>query len=162
MAEIEETQLPGVGIRRDFQTHYGRRLGVITHRSGDRELLVYDRDDPDACRSSVRLDEQDLHIVAELLGSTSVKQRLETVQHSVEGLTIDWVALSDSSAAVGQTIGRTELRQRTGVSIVAIVRDGVTLPAPGPEARLESGDTAVVVGTPQGIARAFDVLQTST
>jgi TrkA domain protein len=46
--EIQETALPGVGLRHDFTTRAGRQLGVVTHRTGRRDLLLYDRDDPDA------------------------------------------------------------------------------------------------------------------
>lgn len=159
MAEIEETRLPGVGVRHDFRTRSGRRIGVITHRGGDRDLLIYDEDDPDRCRETVRLDDQDLHAVADLLGASQVRDRVAAIQQSVEGLTIDWIPIRESSAARQRTIGDTQLRRRTGVSIVAIVRGGDTLPSPGPDARLDEGDTAVVVGTADGIARAFELLQ---
>ncbi|MGH2814647.1 MAG: TrkA C-terminal domain-containing protein [Actinomycetota bacterium] len=46
--DIQETNLPGVGLRHDFTTRAGRQLGVVTHRTGRRDLLVYDREDPDA------------------------------------------------------------------------------------------------------------------
>ena len=65
--DIEETQLPGVGTRFDFVTHHGDRVGVIVHDSGERELLVYDADDPDAARG-VRLAEEDLVRLGEILG----------------------------------------------------------------------------------------------
>ena len=47
MAEIDETELPGIGVRREFTTRGGMRLGVIATRTGSRDLLLYDRDDPD-------------------------------------------------------------------------------------------------------------------
>lgn len=156
---IEETRLPGVGVRHDFRTRSGRRIGVITHRGGDRDLLIYDEDDPDACRATVRLEEADLHAMADLLGASHVRDRVEAIHHSVEGLTIDWIPITETSAARNATIGDTQLRRRTGVSIVAVVRGDDTLPSPGPDNRLTAGDTAVVVGTPEGIGRAFELLQ---
>ena len=47
MADIEETELPGVGVRREFTTRAGMRLGVIQTRSGRRDLLLFDLDVPD-------------------------------------------------------------------------------------------------------------------
>jgi TrkA domain protein len=41
---------------------------------------------------------------------------------------------------------------------VAVVRGTETVPAPGPDFVLESGDTAVVVGTPEGIERLASLL----
>lgn len=159
MTDVEETRLPGVGVRHDFETSSGRRVGVIAHHAGHRELLVYDEQDPDACRESVRLSEHDAHTLAGMLGAATVKDRVDAIQQSVEGLTIDWIPIRQRSACAGRTIGETELRRRTGVTIVAIIRDGTTLPSPGPEQRLELGDTAVVVGTPMGITKAFAQLQ---
>ena len=32
--DIQETTLPGVGLRHDFTTHAGCRLGVVSYRTG--------------------------------------------------------------------------------------------------------------------------------
>jgi TrkA domain protein len=159
MTEIKETKLPGVGVRHDFRTRHGDLLGVITHRGGRRDLLVYDREDPDACAAVLRLDEEEGHALAELLGGTQVTATISSLQQSVPGLTIDWLPISASSACALQSIQSFGLRGQTGVSIVAIVRDGETIASPPPEFVLQPGDTAVVVGTPAGIRRAFELLQ---
>jgi K+/H+ antiporter YhaU regulatory subunit KhtT len=39
------------------------------------------------------------------------------------------------------------VRTETGASIVAIVRDGLVLASPGPDARFEPGDLVGVLGT---------------
>ncbi|MGH8931803.1 MAG: cation:proton antiporter regulatory subunit [Egibacteraceae bacterium] len=161
MTRIEETRLPGVGIRYEFTTRTGRRVGVLAHRSGHRELLIYDDRDPDACRETVRLDEHDSHTLAELLGASEVSAHLTELAQSVEGLMIDWLPVSPRSAWVGSTIGDTHLRRRTGVSVVAVIRGEQTVPSPGADFRLAARDTAVVVGTSEGIQRAFDLLQGS-
>lgn len=159
MSQVSETQLPGVGVRHDFQTHEGDRIGVLSHRTGRRELLLYDRDDPDACRAVVHLDIEETHTLSELLGGSKVSESVAAVQQQVEGLAIDWITVSAGSAYAGATIADSELRTRTGVSIVAVVRREQTVPAPGPDLALAAGDVAVVVGTPEGIATAFELLQ---
>ena len=53
--EIQETALPGVGLRHEFTTSGGRQLGVVSYRSGRRDLLLYDPDDRDACQEVIRL-----------------------------------------------------------------------------------------------------------
>jgi TrkA domain protein len=159
MTEIQETQLPGVGVRHDFVTKSGDRVGVISHRTGRRDLLVYDKIDPDSCRAVVNLDEEDGHILSELLGATHVTTSLGKLQQSIEGLVIDWVPIKQSWASAGRTIEQLAIRKRTGVSIVAVIRGDDTTPSPGPEFTLESGDVAVVVGTSSGIQKLFDLLQ---
>ncbi len=159
MAEVSETPLPGVGIRYDFLTADGDRVGVLAHRTGRRELLVYDRDDPDACANVLRLDSDDTHTLAELLGASQVSERLADLQQHVEGLTIDWLRVGASSACSGCTLREAALRSETGVSIVAVVRGDQTIPAPGGDFQLQTGDTAVAVGTPEGIKELFHLLQ---
>lgn len=158
MAEVEETRLPGLGIRYDFRTARGNRLGVVHHRSGRRELLIYDPDDPDTCRDVVALDEDDGRTLAELLGASRVAEQIEHLQQ-VEGLAIDWLPVSAETPFVGKTIGDTRARTRTGVSIVAVLRGDRAFPAPGPDFGLEPGDTILVVGTPRGIEELAIILR---
>lgn len=150
MAEIEETQLPGMGVRYEFRTSRGTRLGVVHHRTGRRELLVYDPVDPDTCREIIALDPDDSRTLAEVLGGSRVAEQLEHLQR-VEGLAIDWLPIPSNSPFAGATIGDTQARRRTGVSIVAVLRGDQAFPAPGPDHTLEAGDTLLVVGTPRGI-----------
>jgi TrkA domain protein len=158
MREIQETRLPGVGVRHDFITVSGVRIGVISHRSGRKELLIYDKGDPDRCSSVVRLDEDDQRALDELLGASRVTEQLTALQQSVEGLTIDWLPIARGSEYDGRTIGDSAMRKRTGVSIVAVVRDTETVAAPPPEFELRAGDTVVAIGTAEGIGAAFRLL----
>ena len=65
--EVEQTPLPGVGVRYDFATAAGRRLGVVVHRDGPVELVVYAEDDPDLVAESVALQPQERAGLVELL-----------------------------------------------------------------------------------------------
>lgn len=155
---ITSTSLPGVGVRYDVPLGSGARLGVLAHRSGRRELFVYGVRDPDAVAAEVVLTPEEGKVVADLLGGTELVESLATLQQQVEGLAIDWIELPPGSAFVDRTIADAEVRSRTGVSIVAVLRDEEAHPAPGPAFRFSAGDTAVVVGTPQGIATAASLL----
>jgi TrkA domain protein len=63
------------------------------------------------------------------------------------------------SACSGRRIGEIGLREDLGASIVALVRDGETIPSPPPDLTLREGDTAVAVGTPEGIRAMHALLQ---
>lgn len=158
MAEVRETRLPGVGVRHEFTTTGDERIAVVSHRSGRRELVVYDREDEDECRTLLHLSRDDTRTLAELLGAAQVSEAVTAVQQQIEGLAIDWITVPETSALAGGTIGEGEFRTRTGSSIVAIVRGRETIPAPGPEVRLEPGDIAVAVGTPQGLEQLRDLI----
>jgi TrkA domain protein len=159
VAEVTETQLPGVGIRYEFTTEEGTQLGVLCHHGGRREIFVYDDRDPDVARSVVRLSSGDSRTLTELLGATQISEELGAMQQRIEGVTLDWIDVSAGSSLAGRTIGEGELRTRTGVSLVAVLRDGDTEPAPGPDFVLEAGDVAVAVGTPEGLEQLRQILR---
>ena len=159
MPEVTETHLPGVGVRHDFTTANGERVGVLVHRSGRRELLLYGRDDPDACVTALHLSAEDTRTLAEVLGATQVSEVLAAVQQRLEGVAIDWFTIPAGSPIVGSTIHQGQFRTQTGVSIVAVIRGDTTFPAPGPEFAFEPGDVAVAVGTPAGLAQLAQLLE---
>ncbi|PYE55359.1 cation:proton antiporter regulatory subunit [Deinococcus yavapaiensis] len=158
MVLLEETKLPGVGVRHDFETKYGKRVGVITHRDGRREIYVTRADDPDACGQSITLSEEEAEVVADLLGGSTITRRLDSMTQHVEGLAMDWLAMPPSSPFAGLTLGDTDMRSRTGASIVAVMRGTQAFPAPDPQFLLQAGDTVVVVGTPEGVLAASRLL----
>lgn len=152
MSEVRETKLPGVGVRHEFDTESGTRVGVIVHRDGRREILVYDQHDPDACSTMVDLSAADTRTMSELLGSSQVTEAVSAVQQDIDGLAIEWISLHATSSAIGTTIRDGEYRTRTGASIVAVIRGDDTVPAPEPEFRFAAADTVVAVGTVDGLA----------
>jgi TrkA domain protein len=158
--EIHETTLPGVGLRHDFTTRSGRQLGVVSHRTGHRDLIVYNRRDPDAAQEVVRLTAEESDTLAELLGGSRVVERLAQLQQQVEGLAIDWLPIVAGSPYAGGTIADTQARTRTGVSIVAVLHNTTATPAPRPDFRFQAGDTLVVVGTAAGIKALSRLLGT--
>ena len=155
--DIQETNLPGVGLRHDFTTKAGRQLGVVTHRTGRRDLLVYDRSDPDACQEVIQLTDDEADALAELLGAARLVEHLAGLQR-IEGLAIDWLPIRPGSPYAGRAIADTQARSRTGTSIVAILRGDGAIPAPTPDAGLEPDDTLVVVGTADGIKELSKLL----
>jgi TrkA domain protein len=158
MPEVSETPLPGVGVRHEFRTAGGERIALLTHRTGRRELAIYDRTDPDACTTVLHLSSDDTRTLSELLGASHVSETVAAVQQKLEGLAIDWIKIAPGSRFIGTTIAEGAFRSRTGASIVAIVRDGATVPAPEPDHRFAANDVLVAVGTTEGLAQLRDLL----
>jgi TrkA domain protein len=156
--EIHETRLPGVGLRHDLSTRSGRQLGVVTHQTGKRDLIVYDRDDPDASQEVIHLTDEESDALANLLGADRLIGPLGKLQQQIEGLAIDWLEIRPGSTWAGRTIADTQARTRTGVSIVAALHEGSATPAPGPDYRFKPDDTIVVVGTPKGVKALAGIL----
>ena len=158
MTDVTETQLPGVGVRHEFVTSSGERVAVLSHRTGRRELAVYDRPDPDDCTTVLHLSSDDTRTLAELLGGSPVSETVTNVQR-LEGVAIDWIHIRDGSAQAGSTIGDSRLRTRTGSSVVAVIRGSDTIAAPGPEVTLEPEDLVVAVGTSDGLRQLRELLE---
>jgi TrkA domain protein len=159
MSEVRETKLPGVGVRHEFTTETGDDIGVLVHHDGRREILIYDSDDPDKCSTLVSLSAADTRTVSELLGASRVTEAVAAVQQEIEGLAIEWIELTPDSPASGATIGDGMYRTRTGSSIVAVIRGGESIPAPGPEFPLLAGDVVVGVGTADGLAMMRELIR---
>jgi TrkA domain protein len=149
--DVEETPLPGIGLRHEFTTAEGQRVGLVSHRSGRRDVLVYDARDPDAARQALTLTADEAEVIASLLGAARITRELIDLPEQVAGLVVEWLPLPPGSPYAGRTLGDTRARTRTGASVVALVRGGAVEPSPGPEHDLLPGDTLVIVGTPQGV-----------
>ena len=158
MPDVRETNLPGIGVRHDFTTADGTRIGVLVRRDGRREILVYDRKDPDACSERMQLSASDTQTLSELLGAGRVTEAVSAVRQQIEGLAIEWIDLDTTSPLIGHTIADGQLRTRTGTSVVAVIRGDTTVPAPGPDLAFEPHDVVVAVGTDDGLATLRSIL----
>lgn len=156
--QVEETRLPGIGLRHDFMTASGRRVGVVSHRTGRRDFLVYDLADPDACREDIALTGEEAEALAELLGAARVVERLGALNEQVTGLVTEQLTIQPESRYDGRTLAETEARTRTGASIVAVLREGSPVVSPRPDFRFSAGDTLIVVGTAEGVAGVARIL----
>src|SRR5919108_1744847 len=105
MTEVREVELPGVGVRHEFVTEGGKRVGVVSHRSGRREIYVADSDDPDRFKRALRLSEEDARALAEILGASRVAAELAALQQKIEGLAIDWLPVREDSPYAHRPIG---------------------------------------------------------
>lgn len=156
--EVQETRLPGLGLRHDFTLADGRSIGVVSLKNGMRQFVVYDEADPDQVAVSVDLAPEESQVVAELLGAPRVIERLNRLREQVDGLATAGIPIGVDSPFVGRTLGESRLRSRTGASVVAVVRDDRVAPSPTPDYTFHSGDRVIVVGTDEGVQQASDIL----
>lgn len=80
------------------------------------------------------------------------------LQVAVRDMNSGWYKLPEGSPIASMTLEETNLRQLTGVSIMAIVRpDGEEIDYPNGKTVLESGDRLLVVGEPEELV-SFELL----
>jgi len=155
---VEQTTLPGIGVRHDLLTAKGRRIGVISFRSGRRDFITFDPDDEDSCRESIELNDDEAQALADILGASLILGQLAGIREQAAGLRTEQITITGGSPFVGRTLGDTEARSRTGASIVAVLREGGVIPSPDPRFAFEAGDVVVVVGTPDGVEGVEQIL----
>ncbi len=156
--DVEQTALPGIGLRHEFTTQSGKRVGVISHRTGRRDLVIYDREDPDRVCETVKLNDEEAEALVELLGAPRIVQRLNQLHQQVEGLVSLQLPIPPGSPYVDRPMGDARVRTRTNASIVAVVRAGRVSASPGPDFVLAANDTVVVVGSADSTAEVADIL----
>jgi TrkA domain protein len=155
--EIISRVLPGIGVCQELELHDGRRIGIVTRRNGQRDLVLYD-EDGDGAAGTVQLNDDEANAVAELLGAPQLVVRLADLQRSVDEVLTEQLPIAAKSPYSGRPLGDTQARTRTGASIVAVLRDGTTHPSPGPDFVLHAGDLVVTVGTREGVDQVGRIL----
>src|ERR1051326_3176883 len=85
-------------------------------------------------------------------------KRLDELGRYLAGTTADTVLVTDSSPAAGKSLAEIELRDRSGITVIAVVRDGVSTQNPSAEFRLAAGDILVLLGSHQQLDEAARIV----
>lgn len=156
--DVKEVLLPGVGLRYEFTSHNGERIGIVARRGGDFDVVLYGPDDPDQARPVFHLTDDEAEAVAQILGAPRIAERFTELSQEITGLETGQVHIVAGSPFVDHPLGDTRARTRTGASIVAIVRNEEVLASPGPAEMLHARDVLIVIGTEDGIAGVEQII----
>ncbi len=143
---VHEEELPGIGRKFEILVGRGDRIDVVIHHSGRRDVYVFERDADDPVRVLKLTDDQARRLGAVLSGAYFKPAVVEEIEALIGEFAVDWVTLTEESPSIGKTIAQLEVRKRTGMSIIAVIRTGATLKSPDPDEVLRVGDRLVIVG----------------
>jgi CPA2 family monovalent cation:H+ antiporter-2 len=90
-----------------------------------------------------------------LRGLELPRQSMRDVQALLAATLTETYRIEDASPAIGGSIRELDLRNQTGVSIIALVRDGEPHVNPDPDMRLATGDVVVLLGNHAGLEAAM-------
>ncbi|HEY9305190.1 MAG TPA: cation:proton antiporter regulatory subunit [Mycobacterium sp.] len=152
--DVKEVLLPSIGVRYEFTSHDGQRIGIVARRSGEFDVVRYAPDDPDQAQPIFHFTDEEAEAVAQILGAP----RITELVREVPGLESGQVHIRPGSPYADRPLGDTHARTRTGASIVAIVRNEQVLASPGPSEMLHADDVLIVVGTEDGIAQVVQLV----
>jgi len=145
--DLRETRLPGVGVKYAFDTAQGGRLSVIMHNDGQREIYFYRRGDDDEPTAVIELHDDEARQLGAVIGGAYERPKIvEELEMALGELQIEWIPVQDSSPAIGRTLADCRLRARTGVTVIAILREPEPVSGAQPEDTIQKGDTLVAVG----------------
>lgn len=155
--KVFETQLPGVGQRYTLTFPSGGELIVVLHNDGHRRTYWREGSDSDS-EELFEATESQARKIAEIFDGTYFHPVEEGLDDAFEDARIRWIEVSSASPLADRTIRETQLRNRTGVSVLAVQRDDRTIPNPDPDTGIRAGDTLVVVGTDEAYDELEEVL----
>ena len=93
-----------------------------------------------------------------LRGLRLAGKQLDELSHFLIGATTDVFSVLDDSPVVGQSLGQINLRERTGATVIAAVRDGKPIHQVGPEFVLQADDLLVVLGAHKALDDAAQLI----
>jgi TrkA domain protein len=146
-SELRETRLPGIGVKYTAHTAHGGRLAVILHNEGLREIYWFRHADDEEPQAVIRLEDDEARQLGAVIGGAYERPKIvEELEMAFGELAIEWVPVPDTSPAIGRTLAECAFRARTGITIIAILREPESVAGAQPDDVIERGDTLVTVG----------------
>ncbi|SIQ68392.1 potassium/proton antiporter regulatory subunit, CPA2 family [Haladaptatus litoreus] len=155
---VYESEIPGVGHKFELELDGEERLVVIIHHDGKRELYRRPSPNEDSVKLASLTGKKARQLGSILEGAYFQPVEMDDLNVPLGESIIEWVEVKDGSSLVGQTLQEAEIRQRTGVSIIAIQRGEETISNPSPDTSIDSGDLLVAIGTREEQAELSDLL----
>jgi TrkA domain protein len=145
--ELRETRLPGIGVKYSAGTAHGGRITVILHNEGLREIYWFARADDEEPQAVIQLEDDEARQLGAVIGGAYERPKVvEELEMAFGELAIEWVPVPDQSPAIGKTLAECAFRARTGITIIAILRDPEPVAGAQPNDVVRQGDTLVTVG----------------
>ncbi len=85
--------------------------------------------------------------------------RLDELRHLGVHAVLDTVQVEPGARAAGQGMAALRLRQETGATVIAVVREGQAVPNPPPDFPFQAGDIVVLVGDRESLNRGVEIFR---
>jgi TrkA domain protein len=145
--ELIETRLPGIGVKYGFRMSEGGRLAIVLHNDGTREIYFFRHEQADEPSAVIRLDDDEARQLGAVIGGAYERPKIvEELEMALGELAIEWVPVPSGSPAIGKTLAECGFRARTGITIIAILREPEPVTGAQPDDIIADGDTLVTVG----------------
>jgi TrkA domain protein len=145
--DLQETRLPGIGLKFTLRLDSGGRLAIILHNDGKRELYFFRRAQDDEPTAVITLDDDEARQLGAVIGGAYERpQIVEDLEMALGELQIEWIPVPDDSPWIGKTLAEAAFRAKAGITVIAILRQPEPVSGAQPTDTIERGDTLVTVG----------------
>jgi TrkA domain protein len=152
--QIKTSDLPGVGKRYSFGTAQGEHVVIILHHSGHREIFHFqdkDQDEPDFSMNMT--DEEARQFGTLLLGVDYQPVADDRIELLLKNVRIDWIKVRPQSSLAQQKIIDSQIRTRTGTTVIGIQRGENMIGSPDIEEVIQPGDVLMAIGNREQIKK---------
>jgi TrkA domain protein len=161
--ELIETRLPGIGVKYGFRMSEGGRLAIVLHNDGTREIYFFRHEQADEPSAVIRLDDDEARQLGAVIGGAYERPKIvEDLEMALGELTIEWVPVPDDSPLIGKTLAECGFRAKTGITVIAMLREPEPVAGAQPSDIVQEGDTLVTVGKRGQYARFRKLLAEGT
>jgi TrkA domain protein len=151
MEFFKQTDLPGIGKRFSIKLSSGQTISIIIHHSGKREIYVLDEDGDVEC-TVVLTDQESREMGMILAGAFYQPVSGDKMQLLMKQMVMEWIELPENSSLINKTLAEADVRKKTGVIVIGVVRNNEMIPAPDPKTfKFQKGDILIIVGNREQI-----------
>lgn len=153
VVNVSVSQLPGIGQKISLKTSEDSMLVIIVHHTGKCELYFFD--DPDSDEADFAMDlspDETRELAAQLLGATYQPVDVDKLRMFKRQIIVDYITLKENSRLAYKTIEESDIRNKTGATIIGIVDGDDLIAVPEADTMLKPGDVLMSIGKDEQIA----------
>ena len=90
----------------------------------------------------------------------SAGQLVDSLRSFIGLVELYWTVIPENSPVAGRTLAEADLRRKTGMLVVGVLRDGVFTGTPPADCRLKAGDTVAAIGDSESRRQLEALLRT--
>ncbi|MFZ3576791.1 cation:proton antiporter regulatory subunit [Virgibacillus sp. DJP39] len=158
--KITVSQLPGIGQKISMKTAEDDMLVIIVHHTGKRELYFFEDSDSEEADFAMDLTpEETRELAAQLLGATYQPADIEKMRMFKRQIIVDYIKIKEKSSLVDKTIEESDVRNKTGATIIGIVHGDDAIAIPETDTTLKPGDILMSIGKEEQISSLSKLCQ---
>ena len=144
---LKTSDLPGIGKKHALKLASGDNIVIITHHHGQRDIYHFNDIDDDAPDFTIELSDEESRLIGGILLGVDYQPVTEDkVEMFAKNIHVYWFTVKPESCLADKSVAESEIRNRTGATIIGIKRGDEFIGSPDANEILRSGDNLMVIG----------------